>query len=234
MLPPTSGGGGMKSAVPAINLALKSIAKQNAPSTATPSAVSPTVVPKVGGQNFIDYLKKSNESSQVRRQKGFDALSSILSAPDPTVPVGATKSTLGVGTPSGSNVTLSAKDTSIASPSQFATSLLKGLGIAPNANNVKAIQAWAQAEGGHWHNTASYNPLNTTQGAAGASSMNKVGVKAYKDWAQGLQATLQTLNNGRYGNILQALKSGSAYDIAHAIANSPWGTGSGVIRVLGG
>jgi hypothetical protein len=31
--------------------------------------------------------------------------------------------------------------------------------------NVKAMVGWQRAEGGHWHNDARYNPLNTTQPA---------------------------------------------------------------------
>lgn len=85
--------------------------------------------------------------------------------------------------------------------------------------------AWMRAEGGHWHNNATYNPLNTTQRMSGASSMNSVGVKAYTSWDQGLQATVITLQNGYYGNILSALQSGaSAQSVANAVVGSPWGT----------
>jgi hypothetical protein len=83
------------------------------------------------------------------------------------------------------------------------------------------------AEGGHWYNTAYFNPLNTTQGMPGATSMNSVGVKAYSSWAVGLRATVITLHNGFYDGILAALRRGEdAQAVADAVAASPWGTGS--------
>src|SRR4051812_28469417 len=80
----------------------------------------------------------------------------------------------------------------------WAVALLERLGFEATDANVRAIVSWEQAEGGHWQNTATYNPLNTTQDAAGATSMNSVGVKAYTSWDQGLDATAQTLRNGYY------------------------------------
>jgi hypothetical protein len=112
----------------------------------------------------------------------------------------------------------------------FATDLLNGLGLPTSAQNVAAINAWHQAEGGN----AAFNPLNTTQGAPGASNYNKVGVKNYTSYQEGLQATLQTLKNGHYGNILGALKAGNdAMAVANAVGSSPWGTsGNLMARVL--
>ncbi len=44
---------------------------------------------------------------------------------------------------------------------------------------------------------------------------------------------LPASTNGRYGNILAALKAGNnAMAVAQAIANSPWGTGSLVEKIL--
>lgn len=104
---------------------------------------------------------------------------------------------------------------------------LYGEGIPDTPANEQAIVAWENAEGGHWHNTAYYNPLNTTQPAPGATSMNSVGVKAYTGWDQGLRATAQTLENGYYEGILAALKQGSsAPAVKQAVVASPWGTKS--------
>lgn len=93
-------------------------------------------------------------------------------------------------------------------PSSFATSLLQTLGAPVTPANVGSLVAWQAREGGNWNNTAHYNPLNTTQDAPGATAMNGVGVKAYQNWNQGLQATAATLRNGNYTDILQALHSG--------------------------
>lgn len=108
--------------------------------------------------------------------------------------------------------------------------ILHGVGAPVTAENVKALHAWLQAEGG----SAANNPFNTTQPAQGATSYNSVGVRNYVSPQQGIAATVQTLLNGRYGNVVAALRhGGSAVKVGEAIAASPWGTGSGVLRVLG-
>lgn len=107
----------------------------------------------------------------------------------------------------------------------WARELLRRAGLPLTAANVSAVVAWEMAEGGHWFNTAYYNPLNTTQPAPGATPMNSVGVKAYTSWEQGFSATITTLRNGLYGGILAALGAGDdAQAVADAVAASPWGT----------
>jgi peptidoglycan hydrolase CwlO-like protein len=108
----------------------------------------------------------------------------------------------------------------------WARALLVAMRFPVTADNVAAITAWEMAEGGHWYNTAYYNPLNTTQSMPGATVFNSVGVKAYTSWKQGLEATMITLKNGYYGGILDALKSGNDSEaVARAVGASPWGTG---------
>lgn len=110
----------------------------------------------------------------------------------------------------------------------FFGQVLSGVGAPDTPENRRALQAWQQAEGG-----SADNPFNTTQDAPGAVSFNSVGVKRYPDMATGVQATIRTLLNGRYGNIISALKSGKdAMSVADAITNSPWGTGGLVTKVL--
>ena len=112
-------------------------------------------------------------------------------------------------------------------PLTWAKALLQQLGMPLTAQNVAAITAWEVAEGGHWHNSAHYNPLDTTMPEPGATAMNSVGVKAYVSWAQGFTATIATLRNGYYGGILAALRAGDdAIAVADAVAASPWGTGN--------
>jgi len=108
----------------------------------------------------------------------------------------------------------------------WAKALLVALRMPVTADNVAAIVAWEMAEGGHWYNGASYNPLNTTMPMPGATAMNSVGVKAYTSWAQGLEATVRTLRNGLYEGVLAALRRGDdASAVAAAVGASPWGTG---------
>lgn len=107
---------------------------------------------------------------------------------------------------------------------EWAIALLKRLGDPTTSANISALMAWMRAEGGHWENTAQFNPLNTTQAMPGdAGAMNDAGVRVFSSWDQGLEATVRTLQNGRYGQILQALKSGhSPGAVLNAVVASPW------------
>lgn len=109
----------------------------------------------------------------------------------------------------------------------WAKDFLSRLGKPTTDSNIKAVTTWMAWEGGHWKNTANWNPLNTTMPAAGASSMNKVGVKSYTDYEQGMQATLNTIKVNKYGYpaILKALESGNnTQGVIDAINSSKWGT----------
>ena len=122
-------------------------------------------------------------------------------------------------------------NSSAAAPSKsgFAEALLQKLGAPVTQENIKFLDAWQRAEGG-----SPDNPFNTTQDAPGARNFNSVGVKRYASMEQGLEATLKTLLNGRYGGIVQALRQGtSAKAAADALAASPWGTGALVQKILG-
>jgi hypothetical protein len=113
---------------------------------------------------------------------------------------------------------------------QWAHDFLNRLGMPETADNVRAITAWEQAEG----TAAHFNPLATTQsGFAGETGFNSVGVKNYATYEDGLAANVRAITNGLYGNILAALSAGNnAMAVGQAIANSPWGTHGGVVRVL--
>jgi hypothetical protein len=115
-------------------------------------------------------------------------------------------------------------------PVQWAKDFLTKLGAPVTASNVQAIAAWEQAEG----TKAAYNPLATTQGGyAGETRFNSVGVKNFATYQDGIDANVKVITNGLYGNILTALQQGNnAMAVAQAVASSPWGTGTGVERVL--
>jgi murein DD-endopeptidase MepM/ murein hydrolase activator NlpD len=128
---------------------------------------------------------------------------------------------------SGSSVNMSASG----SQAEFATSLLVGLGAPTTEGNVKALTTWMRFEGGHWKNSAKYNPLNTTLTVPGSTSMNSVGVKAYANWNEGLQATISTLTGSKadargYTAIVNALRSGTdPNSVLDAVNNSAWLSG---------
>ena len=105
--------------------------------------------------------------------------------------------------------------------------LLKSLRVPVTRQNIKFLQSWQRWEGGHTKNDATYNWLNTTRNTPGAvRSINEVGVKAYRDFRSGIQALNQTLNNGRYGDILDALKAGNPYGSDLSSGLSTWVSGS--------
>jgi hypothetical protein len=115
-------------------------------------------------------------------------------------------------------------------PVGWARDFLTKIGMPITSENVRAMTAWEQAEG----TSAQFNPLATCQGGyAGETNFNSVGVKNYASYQDGINANASGIQNGRYGNILSALKAGNnAMAVAQAIANSPWGTGTLVEKIL--
>jgi len=104
--------------------------------------------------------------------------------------------------------------------------LLAELGAPVNAANVRALTAWGECEG----SAAQFNPLDTTQHEPGATEYNTFGndqhVWNYPDEATGVRATVTTLRNGFYLNIVEALMSGTG-EIVSGDARSEmrvWGT----------
>jgi len=133
---------------------------------------------------------------------------------------GGTKQTV-----SGSTVTAPGTILGTGSQQDWAKQFLTNLGKPVTKQNLAAVTTWMAFEGGQWHNSAHYNPLNTTQPASGAVDINSVGVKSYADFNQGMQATIETINNGRYKSILSALSSGNnTAGVLRAVNHSPWGT----------
>jgi LysM repeat protein len=103
---------------------------------------------------------------------------------------------------------------------QFAYQLLAALGIRPTADNIAAIVAWETLEDTQARN----NPLATERSVGlGENNFNSVGVKNYPSLAVGIAATVLTLENGYYGDILTSLNGGSFAEITAAIDSSPWG-----------
>jgi hypothetical protein len=114
--------------------------------------------------------------------------------------------------------------------SAWALGLMRRMNISPTGTKGYATWAvlcvWALKEGGHWKNSAKYNPLNTSQPMPGSSKINSHGVQAYTSWEQGYEATIKTLTNGRYNNMVADLKAGDSAKFVRDLAASPWGTGS--------
>lgn len=118
----------------------------------------------------------------------------------------------------------------------WAHDLLAMLNLPVTYENVRALTAWQKAEGGgsDGPSHSNFNWLNTTRSMPGATSINKVGVKSYASYHDGLVATAQALSNGLYGNVLAAFAQGnSAQQVGQAVAASKWGTGGGLLHALG-
>lgn len=107
----------------------------------------------------------------------------------------------------------------------FAEEVLVRLGIKPTQSSVSKFVAWEKQEGGHWNNSARYNPLNTTLNLPGAGNTGTQGnIKVYTSWQQGVDATVKTIQMPAYTGIVNALKSGSLFTFETAVNSSPWGT----------
>jgi hypothetical protein len=123
---------------------------------------------------------------------------------------------------------------------EFYKAILKGVGAPITDENMKFMYAWRQSEGGKAKN----NPFNTTQPKTNSTFYNclkkgisgcQSGVRNYMNSKDGIDATIRTLQNGRYRNILDALKKGtSAEQTAMALKSSPWGTGQLALKVVQG
>ena len=91
------------------------------------------------------------------------------------------------------------------------------------SNNVTALIAIQNQEGGHQANGARFNPLNTMREAPGGK--NAIGkIKAYSSWDEGVRATAATLAQSNMRSIVQSLaRSAPPEETLKAFADSPWG-----------
>lgn len=109
---------------------------------------------------------------------------------------------------------------------EFAEKVIKGLGLPFTQLSMTKFMAWEQQEGGHWSNSARYNPLNTTLPLPGAGNTGTQGnIKVYTSWQQGVEATVKTLSAGAYSGIRSNLAgSGNLASFEAAVNSTPWGT----------
>lgn len=92
----------------------------------------------------------------------------------------------------------------------WATGVLHGIGAPTNAANFATLWNWSIKESGQdpiANGRIRNNPLNTTQRAPGSTSQNSVGVQSFPDISTGVAATVQTLQNGRYPQIVANLRN---------------------------
>lgn len=114
----------------------------------------------------------------------------------------------------------------------WAQAFLTDLGDTPNSENMADVELWEAAEGGagpQWgtDNLANYNPINTTLGEPGSTSINTDDVQSYENWDEGLAANVDTLeeNQRGYAQIQAALAQGlPPGEFAPIVQASAWGT----------
>ena len=88
----------------------------------------------------------------------------------------------------------------------FAQAVLRGIGAPVTDMNMQSMLAWMTGE----NTRAAFNPLATTRkGFAGATEFNTAGVKNFKDFEQGVAATIETLNLSYYTDVVSALQRGT-------------------------
>jgi hypothetical protein len=119
---------------------------------------------------------------------------------------------------------------------QVATAILRTGGWAyQSQQTIAALVTWFRREGGagpQWGitgNINNYNPLNTTLKMAGSVDEpgNNPPTQSYVSWAQGIQATVLTLqeNQRGYAAIVNVLNTGgTCRQLSAAVAASAWGT----------
>lgn len=113
---------------------------------------------------------------------------------------------------------------------QWAEGFLGYAGWSLSQEKVIALVAQATREG----SGAAWNPLDTTEGAPGATDYNTAGVKDYPSAAAGFGATLATFLNGRYPELVANLADpagGSAASYATSAELNTWGTGNCLAEV---
>lgn len=194
--------------------------------------VNPEELGKAGGSGLAGVLGASGNNAtstngqQLSSMVGSKSLQDLLSGGIGNLPaelLGSASSSSGSG---GSKVILGT-----GSEKEWATGLLQKMGAPVNDASINALTTWMRHEGGHWKNSANYNPLNTTLDMSNNESMNSVGVKRYKSWEEGYAATIGTLTGKNAGDrgytaIVDALKAGASTDaILAAVNNSAWMTG---------
>jgi len=107
---------------------------------------------------------------------------------------------------------------------EWARAFLGALGNGtPDAKTVNFVAAWTLGENA----PAAYNPLATTQEMPGATDFNWVGVKNYTSHQQGIDATVTTIQNGRYPHVLHGLQTNDPEEAVNALELGVWGTGLG-------
>ena len=110
---------------------------------------------------------------------------------------------------------------------QWITDFLNALGAPQTPQNIAFMNAWIAKESGSYPISYGWNPLNTTQTAPGSYGGGAQGnIQFFPNYQSGLGATVQTIKNGYYGDLLNALRGGAPSIGTPYQGLNTWGTGS--------
>jgi hypothetical protein len=170
---------------------------------------------------------------EVRQGKNNPVNPDVLTYFGAASPVG----TAGSGSMSTSTASSSASNTAgtravlgTGDQQEWATQFLGRIGAPVTETNLKSVNTWMRFEGGHWKNSAHYNPLNTTLDMGGSEIMNSHKVRRYTSMEEGLDATVRTILGNKsaergYDAIVGALKNNAdPQTVFNLINESSWGT----------
>lgn len=166
---------------------------------------------------------------EVRQGKNNPVNPDVLTYFGAASPVGAAGASA-TPTPAASNTAGTRAILGTGDQQEWATQFLSRIGAPVTETNLKSVNTWMRFEGGHWKNSAHYNPLNTTLDMGGSEIMNSHNVRRYKSMEEGLDATVKTILGRKsaergYDAIVGALKNNADPQTVFDLINeSSWGT----------
>lgn len=112
---------------------------------------------------------------------------------------------------------------------EFYSEVLEGIDAPVTENTLTFFFAWREAESG----LCAFNPFATTQPYGNSTKFNTAGVRNYETKEDGIAATIKTLLNGYYPDLLDKLRNDlDPLEIATSKNLTTWGTGNLVLTVL--
>ena len=112
---------------------------------------------------------------------------------------------------------------------KFYSKILQGIDAPVTKNTLTFFFAWRDAESGN----CSYNPFATTQPYGNSTKFNSAGVRNYESEEDGIAATIKTLLNGRYTDLVNRLQTDlDPLEIAASLDLNIWGSKQLPLNVL--
>jgi hypothetical protein len=114
---------------------------------------------------------------------------------------------------------------------KFYSEILKGIDAPVTKNTLTFFFAWRQAE----HGVCAFNPFATTQPYGASTKFNSAGVRNYQSEEDGIAATIKTLLNGYYTDLVARLRTDlGPLEIAASLDLNIWGSHQLPLKVLEG